>query len=126
MPNRLRSFRKGIISTWFFCIFLFCYSLTLYALENDIRMMKTMSNLKTAEMYLEAECEVIHDIQCRMASHEELNGTFHTASFAYTLYEEENSLTVYIDEPDEILCVEIQNGRVFDYTASRSTEDVFH
>lgn len=115
----LRACHKGVISSWFFSIFLFCISLILTSAENDIRMMKTMVNLKTAEAYLEAEGEVIHHIRCLIQSDELTDGTYHTASYAYMLQMEEGILITEIMDPQEVLIIEYEEGVLMDYQTSR-------
>lgn len=121
----LRRCRKGVISTWFFSIFLFCTSLIMIASENDVRMMKTMLNLKTAEKYLEAECEVIHDIRCLLADGQEMEGIHSSASYQYDILSCDETICVRIIDPQEILYLEIRGGRIFDYTAERPPQDIY-
>jgi hypothetical protein len=115
----LRKCRKGVISTWYFSVFLFCFTLLGAAADNDIRTMKTLINLKQAEIYLEAECEVIHDIRCYLQNEDVQSGMRRTSSFMYYLEVSDEELTARIIEPSESLHIEIRDGKIFDYTAER-------
>ena len=118
----LQNCRKGVISSWFFSIFLFCTSLIMIAADNDVRMMRAMLNLKTAARYLDAECEVIHDISCMLQSEEEMEGVHETSSYRYTLRIRDDRLQAEIQDPYEILDLEIKDGRIFDYSAYREEQ----
>lgn len=120
----LRRSRKGVISSWFFSIFLFCTSLIMLSADNDVRMMRAMLNLKTAAEYLDAECEVIHDISCMLANgeEEEMEGVHATASYRYELRVNGENMQAQILDPYEILELEIRQRRIFDYSAYREEQ----
>ena len=94
------------------------------AADNDVRMMRAMLNLKTAAEYLDAECEVIHDISCILANgkEEEMEGVHATASCRYELRVNGENMQAVIYDPYEILDLEIRDGRIFDYSAYREEQ----
>ena len=115
----LRKCRKGVISTWYFSVFLFCFALLGTAMDNDIRTMKTLLNLQKAQEYLDAESEVIHDIRCLLLNDNAQSGLRHTSSAVYFLDVSDDSLRAEISNPPETLFIELRDGKIFDYTAER-------
>lgn len=115
----LRKCRKGVISTWYFSVFLFCFALLGTAMDNDIRTMKTVINLQKAQAYLNAESEVIHDIRCMLADGSVQSGIRHTSDCVYFLDVGDESLIAEIDDPVETLHIELRDGKIFDYTCER-------
>ena len=115
----LRKCRKGVISTWYFSVFLFCFALLGTAMDNDIRTMKTLINLQKAQAYLDAESEVIHDIRCMLLQDNVQSGIRHTSSVVYFLDVSDEYLIAQISDPAETLTIELAEGRIFDYTSER-------
>lgn len=112
--------RKGVISSWFFCMFLFAFSLIVTAYENDVRMVRTVINLKTAQEYLNAETEVIADIRCRLEKDELTDGRYECAGYAYGITVSDDLISCEIDEPYETLIIELKEERIIDYTSYRN------
>lgn len=122
--KRLKRFsafcRRGVISSWFFAVFLYCISLAAVVNENQIRFTKAMINLQTNQKYLSAECDVLRMIQAMAACGDLEDGSYETASFSFTLEVQGELLYVKIDEPYEELLVEMADEtHLYDYQAYR-------
>lgn len=112
--------RKGVISSWFFAVFLYCISLAAVVSENRIRLLRSMINLRISQRYLSAECDVLRMIGDLAACGDLENGSYETASFAFALEMRGDLLYVEIAEPYETLIVEMADEtHLYDYQAFR-------
>ena len=128
--KQLRICRKGIISSWFFCLFLYCTAFIFMFADSEMRMMKTMNNLQTAQKYLNAETEVIMDIRNLLDCGVLDEGTYETMHYAYEISKGFDSVTAVIFDPYEELLIETdENRRIIDYETIRDTsayDEVMH
>lgn len=105
-------------------MFLFAFSLIMTAYENDVRMVRTVINLKTAQEYLNAETEVIADIRCRLEKDELADGRYECTGYSYGITLSNDLIHCEIDEPYETLIIERRDQRIIDYTVYRDAADI--
>lgn len=117
--------RSGVISTWFFSIFLICISLAAAAAENQVRLLKCMINLRECQKYLSAECDVIRDLRRLAACGELKEETYQTVLYTYEVSIHEKDLYVTISDPYEVLIVQVsEDGTIMDYEAMRDPDEI--
>lgn len=117
--------RSGVISTWFFSIFLICISLVSAAAENQVRLLKSMINLRACQKYLSAECEVIRDLRRLIECGELGEETYQTVLYTYEVSIHEKDLYVTISDPYEVLIVQVsEHGTIMDYEAMRDPDEI--
>lgn len=125
MKKSFHRSHSGVISTWFFSIFLICISLASAAAENQVRLLKCMINLRECQKYLSAECEVIRDLRRLAACGELKEETYQTALYTYEVSMHEKDLYVTISDPYELLIVQVsEDGTIMDYEAMRNPDEI--
>ncbi len=115
--------RKGFVSTYFLCIFLFVITATSILLINLKTQMQTYEQTQKLHPYLQAETAVISYVKNHLANNdlEDASVTYNT--YAFDLRVQEDKLLVYLSEPVvETLMIEYKENQVIDYTVIRNIQ----
>lgn len=124
MKKRLRILNdRGIVSMYFLAMFLYVTSVVSVLMMCDMDRMKTLINMRKANIYLNTEAEVIEDFKCRLLNQdiEETIIDLDTCTYMFEMYDTQCYISIYGEmEEDLLITFDPSTNEILKYESIRN------